>query len=261
VSERVTSLVRGLAVLKAFAATNPQLTLSEVANKTALPRATTRRMLLTLIDEGLVRQNEGVFELTPRILQLGFAYLSGLTLTEVATPLLEELSASVGESSSVAILDETEMVYVARVRARRIMEMSIGLGSRLPAYQTSLGRAILSRLEDDDIAEIYKASDKSMETQYTVGSLEALMTKIREARSKGYVIVDQEVVIGVRSIATHLQNGRGETLAALNLSTQPHVTALDTLEAVYAPRLLETANQISDALIAHGRRDLGTGLS
>ena len=258
--EIVNSLIRGLAVLRAFTAVHPHLTLTEVAEKTRLPRATTRRMLLTLIDQGLVRQTDGVFELTPRILEIGFAYLSGLTLTEIATPHVEKLSASVGESSSVAVLDSTDVVYVARVRARRIMDMSIGLGSRLPAYQTSLGRAILASLQDDEIRQIHEASDKSSTTEHTVQSLAALMTKINEVRVKGYAIVDQEAVIGVRSVSAPLRNGRRETLAAINISTQPHVTTLDELESDYAPRLLETAAHISEALVAHDQRDLGTGL-
>ena len=260
-SERVNSLVRGLAVLQSFTGNNPRQTLAQVARSTELPRATARRMLLTLVDEGLVTENSGVFELTPRILQLGFGYLSSLTLTEIATPHLEALSAQVGDSSSVAVLDGTDIVYVARVRARRIMNASIGLGSRFPAYQTSMGRAILADHTDDEIADIYERSDQSMTTEYTVTSFRDLMVRINEVRASGYVILDQELAIGVRSISAALRNGRGESLAAINISTQPHITSIDELKTDYVPALLATAQDIGEGLIAHDSVGFRSGVA
>ena len=260
-SERVNSLVRGLAVLQSFTGSNPRQTLAQVARTAELPRATARRMLLTLVDEGLVAENSGTFELTPRILQLGFGYLSSLTLTEIATPHLEALSARVGDSSSVAVLDGTDIVYVARVRVRRIMNSSIGLGSRFAAYQTSMGRAILADRTDDEIADIYERSDRSLTTERTVTSLGELMAHINEARTQGYVLLDQELAIGVRSIAAPLRNGRGETLAAINISSQPHLTSIDELNTDYVPALLATAQDISEGLIGHDSAGFRPGVA
>jgi len=260
-SERVNSLARGLAVLRSFTGSNRHQTLAEVARSADLPRATARRMLLTLVDEGLVAVNSGVFELTAGILQLGFGYLSSLTLTEIATPHLETLSARVGNSSSVAVLDGTDIVYVARVRARRIMNTSIGLGSRFPAYQTSMGRAILADRTEDEIADIYERSDRSLETEYTVTNFDQLIARISEARANGYALVDQELAIGLRSISAPLRNGRGETLAAVNVSTEPHLISVDELETDYVPALLDTAQAIAEGLIAHDSVGLRPGVA
>jgi IclR family pca regulon transcriptional regulator len=260
-SERVKSLVRGLAVLRSFTGDTPYQTLTQVALSTGLPRATARRMLLTLVDEGLITVNSGVFELTPRILQFGFGYLSSLTLTEIATPHLEALSARVGNSSSVAVLDGTDIVYVARVRARRIMNTSIGLGSRFPAYKTSMGRVILADRTDEEIIDIYEQSDRSLTTKYTVTSFRDLIARINEVRANGYATLDQELALGLRSISAPLRNSRGDVLAAVNISTEPQLASIDDLENDYVPALLNTAQLISDGLIAHDAVDLRPGSS
>lgn len=255
-TELVRSLTRGIAALQSFDASTPRQTLSQVARNIGLSRATARRMLVTLAELGFVSEADGVYELTPKVLELGFSYLSSLTLTEVATPHLEALSADVGESSSVSVLDDTEIVYVARVPVRRIMTASIGLGSRFPAFQTSMGRVLLADLEDREVGRIYKESDRSLVTEYTVRSEQELKAHLAEIRESGWALVDQEVVIGVRSIAAPLRNGSGKTVAAMNISTQPHTTSMDELHRVLLPKLLATAAKISASLVAHDARDL-----
>src|ERR687895_1378644 len=145
----VQSLARGLAVIRAFDAASPELTLSDVARKTGLTRAAARRFLLTFADLGYVRTDGRLFALSPRVLELGYAYLSSLTLPEVAEPHLERLVAEVHESSSVSVLDGDDIVYVARVPTARIMRVSISIGTRFPAYATSMGRVLLAALPED----------------------------------------------------------------------------------------------------------------
>ena len=149
----VQSLERGLAVIKAFGADNPELRLSDVARATGLTRAAARRFLLTLVRLGYVRQEGTAFSLRPRVLELGYAYLSALSLPEVAMPHMESLVAEVNESSSIAVLDDLDIVYVARVPTQRIMTITIAVGTRLPAYATSMGRVLLAGLDHDDLEE------------------------------------------------------------------------------------------------------------
>ena len=151
------SLQRGLAVIRAFDAEHRDLGLSEVARAAGLTRAAARRFLLTLVELGYVSSADGKFRLTPRVLELGYAYLSGLTLTEVAEPHMEELVASVNESSSISVLDGTEIVYVVRVPTRRIMSITLSVGTRLPAYATSMGRVLLASLPDDELERRLRA--------------------------------------------------------------------------------------------------------
>ena len=147
----VQSLERGLAVIRAFGPEDPELTLSDVARRTGLTRAAARRFLLTLADLGYVRSDGRLFALTPRVLDLGYAYLSSLSLPEVAEPHLERLAAEVRESSSVSVLDGDEIVYVGRVPTSRIMRVAINVGTRFPAYATSMGRVLLAALEPDEL--------------------------------------------------------------------------------------------------------------
>src|SRR5512139_1746855 len=148
----VQSLERGLAVIRAFDRDHPELTLSEVATATGVTRAAARRFLLTLAELGYVRSDGRLFALTPRVLELGYAYLSSMSLPEVAEPHLEALVATVNESSSVSVLDGTDVVYVARVPTSRIMTVSISVGTRFPAYATSMGRVLLAGLDDAELA-------------------------------------------------------------------------------------------------------------
>jgi IclR family pca regulon transcriptional regulator len=181
----VQSLERGLAVIRAFGPERPELRLSDVARETGLTRAAARRFLLTLVRLGYVRQNGSTFSLRPRVLELGYAYLSALSLPEVAMPHMETLVAEVNESSSVAVLDELDIVYVARVPTRRIMTITIAVGTRLPAYATSMGRVLLAGLPPDALEDRLERVELEPLTPTTVSSVKALRERVEEVREAG----------------------------------------------------------------------------
>src|ERR1700712_1256498 len=182
----VQSLERGLAVIRAFGAEHPELTLSEVARSTGLTRAAARRFLLTLTDLGYVRTDGKHFALTPRILELGFAFLSSLSLPEIAEPHLERLAAEVRESSSVSVLDGDEIVYVGRVPTSRIMRVSINVGTRFPAYATSMGRVLLASLTPEELAAYLKRATIRPLTSKALSTPEALSAELDRIRAQGW---------------------------------------------------------------------------
>lgn len=246
--ESVRSFERGLRVIRAFGAGQADMTLAAVARETDLNRATARRLLLTLEELGYIQQRGQQFRLTPRVLDLGYAYLSSLGLPQLALPYLESLSETLHEASSVGVLDKTDIVYVARVPAKRVMTVSIGLGSRFPAYRTSLGRAILASLPQHDIRELWDASDRSDQTPRTVDSVGALLRELEEIRRQGFALVDQELELGVRSIAAPLHDSSGRTIAAVNVSTHVSRTTKQQLRARFIPQLLDSARTIDGVL-------------
>lgn len=247
-SEYVQSLERGIAVIRSFSAEASRQTLSDVARHTRLSRATSRRLLLTLVELGYVRTNGKLFELTPRVLDIGYSFIASLNLSDIVHPYLEQFSECVHESSSVSVLDETDIVYVARVPTKRIMTIAIGLGSRFPAYQTSMGRVLLAELGDADVLGIFERSDRSHITPHTVADGAALLEHLEVVRSNGWALVDQELEIGVRSIAAPLRNGTGRAIAAINVSTHAGRTDLEQIHEFFLPHLIETANNINAAL-------------
>lgn len=247
-SEFVQSLARGISVVRSFSADAPRQTLSDVARSTGLTRATARRILLTLEELGYVRSNGRYFELTARILDIGYSYVASLNLNDIAQPFLESFSEVVRESSSVSVLDDTDIVYIARVPTKRIMTVAIGLGSRFPAFQTSMGRVLLAEQDDDEVLELFRRSDRSQTTEYTVTSGKALLEQLHEVRQQGWSLVDQELEIGVRSLAAPLSDAAGTAIAAMNVSTHVGRTSLEELTAEFLPRLLETASNISQAI-------------
>ncbi len=247
-SEFVQSLSRGISVIRSFSADTPRQTLSDVARTTGLTRATARRLLLTLEELGYVRNDGRFFELTARILDIGYSYVASLNLNDIAQPFLESFSEAVRESSSVSVLDDTDIVYIARVPTKRIMTVAIGLGSRFPAYQTSMGRVLLAEQQDDDVMELFSRSDRSQTTEHTVVTGEALLEQLHAVRQQGWALVDQELEIGVRSLAAPLRDAAGTAIAAMNVSTHVGRTSLDELTAEFLPRLLDTASGISQAL-------------
>ncbi|GAB3578716.1 IclR family transcriptional regulator C-terminal domain-containing protein [Leifsonia lichenia] len=214
----VQSLARGLAVIRAFDADDPSMTLSEVARKTGMSRAAARRFLLTLIDLGYLRTDGREFELTARVLELGYAFLSGQSLPRLATPVLQELSAELGESVSMAVLDGTDIVYVARVHTRRIMSVGIAVGSRFPAYATSMGRVLLAGLDDTQVRAVLARSDLRPLTPNTTTDPAALVEAIACVARDGWASVDQELELGLRSIAVPVRNPSGAVVAAINVS-------------------------------------------
>ena len=252
--EFVQSLERGLAVIRAFDTGRPELTLSEVAVATGVTRATARRFLLTLTDLGYVRNDGRFFSLSPRVLELGYAYLSSLTLPEVAEPHLEALVAEVSESSSVSVLDGGDIVYVARVPVSRIMTVAISVGTRFPAYATSMGRVLLAGLPDKDLDAYLAGLVLERLTPRTVPSAKTLRAEIQRVRGQGWALVDQELEEGLRAVAAPIRDRAGRTVAALNVSTHASRTTLESMRRDLVPPLVAAAARISADLPANGRR-------
>lgn len=242
------SLERGIAVIRSFSDDSARQTLADVARATGLTRATCRRLLLTLVELGYARTNGKTFELTPKVLDIGYSYLSSMHFAEIAQPYLEAFSEQVHESSSVSVLDDTDIVYVARVPTKRIMTVAIGLGSRFPAYQTSMGRVLLAELDDDAIVDVFERSRRDRVTPTTVRTATELLQAIATVRRTGWAMIDQELEVGVRSVAAPIRDAGGCAIAAMNVSTHVGRTDLDELHEVFVPKLLTTAEQISEAL-------------
>ncbi|MGY1633598.1 IclR family transcriptional regulator C-terminal domain-containing protein [Geodermatophilus sp. SYSU D01186] len=240
----VQSLDRGLAVIRAFDAEHPRLNLSDVARATGLTRAAARRFLLTLVQLGYVRVDGREFSLRPRVLELGYSYLSGLTLPEVAEPHLETLVSRVHESSSLSVLDGDDIVYVARVPTKRIMTVLIAVGTRFPAHATSMGRVLLSGLPHDELAAYLQRAVFTRFTEHTVTDPVELRAAVELVRRQGYAVVDQELEHGLRSAAAPVRDADGEVVAALNVSVHASRTSMAELEHELVPTLLETAQDI-----------------
>lgn len=241
----VQSFARGLEVIRSFSATTPQQTLSEVAAQTSLTRAGARRILLTLQTLGYVESDGRLFRLTPRILDLGFAYLSSLPIWNLAEPVMEDLVEEVRESSSAAVLDGLDIVYVLRVPTHKIMRTSLGVGSRLPACWTSMGRMLLAGLPDDALRERLQHHPMERFTEHTTTDVDALMAHIRQARQQGWCLVNQELEEGLISVAAPLTNRSGQTVAALNISGQANRTSAAVMQESLLPALLRAAKTIS----------------
>lgn len=246
--EFVQSLERGLAVVTAFSGEAPAMTLSEVARATGLTRATARRLLFTLCELGYASSDGKRFALTPKVLDIGYAYLSSLDLAGIAQAEMEALVEQTHESCSAAVLDGGEIVYVARVPTKRIMAISLGLGSRLPAYAASMGRVLLADLPPADLDAHLAAMTLTPLTPNTVTDEALLRSELETVRRQGWALVDQELEEGVRSIAAPLRDARGRTVAALNVSSHAGRVKLATLKDDFLPALLATAHRISDRL-------------
>jgi IclR family pca regulon transcriptional regulator len=238
----VQSLERGLAVIRAFDEQHPELTLSDVARSTGLTRAAARRFLLTLADLGYVRTDGRWFSLSPRILELGYAYLSSLSLPEVAEPHMERLVAEVHESSSVSVLDGEDIIYVARVPTSRIMTVSINVGTRFPAYATSMGRVLLA--ERVDLEDYLARVDLRPLSPRTVTSADALRKELAKVRRQGWALVDQELEEGLRSVAAPIRDRSGTVVAAMNLSAHASRMTIDAARRTLVPPLLATAARV-----------------
>lgn len=242
-STYVQSLARGLAVIRAFGAERPRLSLSDVARTTDLTRASARRFLLTLESEGYVRLRDGLFELTPRVLELGFSYLSAQSLPEVAQPHLEALSHAVGESSSASILDGWDIVYIARVPTRRIMSVGITIGTRFPAYVTSMGRVLLAALSAAERETFFAGFEGEAYTARTVTDPGALRAELDRVAAQGWSLVDGELETGLRALAVPVTRGSA-TVAAINVS----MPATDEDAGIQALRLLPALQDAAAAI-------------
>jgi IclR family pca regulon transcriptional regulator len=247
-SSSLQSLERGIAVIQVFSREHPALTLSEVARLTGMTRATARRILITLEKLGHVRSDGRLFSLTPRVLTLGWAYLSSLNLWEIAQPLMEDLVEETHESCSAATLDLPDIVYVARVPTRRIMTITLGIGTRLPAYATSMGHVLLADLPQDELDEFLARGVFVRYTDNTLTDRGALRAELARVRQQGWALVDQELEVGLRSIAAPIRGANGRTIAAMNVSAAAARVSKQTLRETFLPALLRTADQISASL-------------
>ncbi|MGC9537284.1 IclR family transcriptional regulator domain-containing protein [Streptomyces sp. UG1] len=240
----VKSFERGLAVIRSFDADHPARTLSEVAQTCDLTRAAARRLLLTLADLGYVHQDGRLFRLTPRVLELGYSYLSSYTLPQIAEPHLEQLVAQVRESSSLCVLDGDDIVYVARVATRRIMTASITVGTRFPAYVTSVGRVILAHRPTEEVEVRLGRAELKPLTERTLTTPDALRAELRRVRRQGYALVDQELEEGLRSVAAPVRDRGGEVVAAVNIAVHAGRNTVDSVRHDLLPPLLATVAAI-----------------
>jgi IclR family transcriptional regulator, pca regulon regulatory protein len=256
----VVSLARGLEIIKAFgqASSEPEqipnlrpsdaLTVSEVAEKTGLARAVVRRFLYTLVELGYVITDGKYFRLTARILDLGYAYLSSFPLSKIAERFLEQVTQETKESSSASVLEGFDIVYVARVQTRRIMSISLSVGSRLPAFCTSMGRVLLAQLPEQMLERYLETAVFSKFTDKTICNPDELRKEIRSVLKLGYALVDQELELGLRSLAVPVLDGRSRTVAAVNVSTQAARTSKAAMLENFLPILRRAATDISSCL-------------
>ena len=241
----IEALARGLDVIRAFEPRQPAMSLAAVAAATGLARPTARRILLTLEQLGYVRAGERGFELTPRVLELGMSYVLSRSLWEVARPHMERLVARTHESSSIAQLDGSDIVYVARVAVPKIIALAVTIGTRFPAMQTSLGKIMLAALPPDEAERVLAEPSRSPVTPRWQPSLAERIAELREVRARGWSLTDEQLALGIRSVAAPLRDGDGKVLAALNVTVHAAETPVEVLTGEYLPMLLQTAGSIS----------------
>jgi IclR family pca regulon transcriptional regulator len=242
----MTSLARGLIVIQAFTQQSPQMTISQLSIKTGLSRAAVRRCLYTLTKLGFAGAEDGSrYSLRPRMLTLSHTYTTSNTLSSAAQPILERMSASLRESFSVATLDGEDIVYIARTQVNRVMAVDLHIGSRLPAYCTSMGRVLLAYLPADQLEHYLAKVVLTPHTTRTVNSIEKLRLALRNVRRNGYALVDQELEVGLRSLAVPVYSPTGRVVATVNLSgNAPRLSVLE-MQSRYLIPLRNAANELS----------------
>jgi IclR family transcriptional regulator, pca regulon regulatory protein len=240
------SLARGLLVIQAFTQKKRQLTISQLSGKTGLSRAAVRRCLYTLSRLGFAGSEDGRhFYLGPRILALGYSYIVSMPLATAAQPVLERLSHELHESCSISTIDRSEIIYVARASVTRIMSIDLGVGSRLPAFCTSMGRVMLASLPEGELNSYLSETPLKRFTDRTIISTEKLRQVLRLVSRNGYAIVDQELEFGLRSMAVPIQNPNGKVVAALNVGTHAQRVSIQELTGKFLPRLRNAAQELS----------------
>ncbi|MGP7999104.1 MAG: IclR family transcriptional regulator C-terminal domain-containing protein [Streptosporangiaceae bacterium] len=241
----IEALARGLDVIRAFRPHQPVMSLAAVAAAAGLARPTARRILLTLEELGYVRPAGGGFELTPRVLELGMTYVLSRSLWEVAQPHMEALVARTHESSSIAQLDGSDIVYVARVAVPKIIALAVTIGTRFPAMPTSLGKVLLAALPPGQAERVLGEPSRSgIIPRWRPGAAERA-AELREVRARGWSLTDEQLAAGIRSVAAPLRDGDGQVIAALNVTVHAAETPLDVLTGEYLPLLLQTAGAVS----------------
>ena len=241
----IEAIARGLDVIRAFHPRQPVMSLTAVATAAGLARPTARRILLTLEQLGYVRAADGGFELTPRVLDLGMSYVLSRGLWEVARPHMDKLVARTHESSSIAQLDGSDIVYVARVAVPKIIALAVTIGTRFPAMQTSLGKVLLAALPLGEAERVLVEPSRSGIIPRWQPDAEERAAALREVRARGWALTDQELAPGIRSVAAPLRDGDGTTIAALNVTVHAAETPVEVLTGEYLPWLLQTAGAIS----------------
>lgn len=248
--EFIQSLAKGLAVIEAFSERDPSMTLSEVARKTHLTPGSARRVLRTLQQLGYADAEGSRFRLMPRVLQLGFSYLSSLPFSSLAQPRLSELTAEIDGSSSISVLDGTDVVYVARATAKRLSRDYMSVGTRYPAHATSPGKLLLAALSDGEITARYKGKRFEAPTPRTIDNLDRLLRELEEVRQKGWAVNDQETMMGHRSIAVPLRTG-GPLTAALGVGCDVARVSMEQMVDDYLPKLRNAATAIEKLMVIH----------
>jgi IclR family pca regulon transcriptional regulator len=243
---------RAFAVIRTFDREHAKLTISQVAERTGLTRAAARRFLLTLQELGYIQSSDGLFRLSLRVLDLGYTVLSTIGLSDIAQPVMEQVAAKLHESCSVSVLDGSDIVYVARVPTKRIMTVNLAVGSRLPAYATSMGRVLLAHLPPEALDEFFKQTTLVRLTKQTVCDERTLRHILAQVRERGWALVDQEVEEGVRSVAAPIRDRSGRVIAAINASAHATRASVRKLREAFAPVLLDAASRISKSLGAPG---------
>jgi IclR family transcriptional regulator, pca regulon regulatory protein len=241
----IEALARGLDVIRAFGPNRPIMTLSEVATVTGLARPTARRMLLTLEELGYVRVAQGGFALTPRVLELGMAYIGSTSIWDIARPHMERLVGCTNESSSIAQLDGSDIVYVVRVAVPKIITIAVTIGTRFPALQTSLGKVLLAELPPDELEQVLALPSRSGVAPLWRPTTEERDSALYEVRTRGWALADEHLAYGIRSIAAPLRDGTNRVIAALNVSVHAAETSIEILTEKYLPQLLQSAAAIS----------------
>ncbi|HTZ92359.1 MAG TPA: IclR family transcriptional regulator C-terminal domain-containing protein [Streptosporangiaceae bacterium] len=241
----IEALARGLDVIRAFQPRQPVMSLAAVAAAAGLARPTARRMLLTLQDLGYVRAAEGGFELTPRVLDLGMSYVLSKGLWDIARPHMEALVAQTHESSSIAQLDGSDIVYVARVAVPKIIALAVTIGTRFPAMQTSLGKVMLAALAPDEAERVLAEPSRSgINARWQPPAAERA-AELRDVRARGWSLTDEQLALGIRSVAAPLRDGTGRVIAAMNVTVHAAETPVSVLTGEYLPLLLQTAGAVS----------------
>ncbi len=241
----IEALARGLDVLASFDSAHQRFTLSELSERVGLARPTVRRILITLDEMGYVRTDAGSFSLTPRVLEFGMAYLSSTHIWELAKPRLADLSTATGESCSIAQLDGSDIVYVARVAVPKLVTLSVSVGTRFPALPTSLGKVLLASLPEEDLRRALAEPSRSGVTPTWRPDESESISILRRVREQGWAISDQQLAPAIRSIAAPITNEAGEVVAAVNINAHAAETSVETLTHEFLPLLLKSAEEIS----------------
>ena len=245
----MTSLARGLAVIHAFQERKRHLTIAQISHRTEIPRASVRRCLHTLMKLGYVTTDGRTYSLLPKVLTLGHAYLSSTPLAVTAQPILDRLSDRLNEACSMATLEGDEILYVARSSIPlRLISIDLSIGSRLPAHCTSMGQILLAALDDAALEDYLEHADLQPRTSRTLRTPEQIRTVVAQIRQRGWVISDQELELGLRSLAVPLRDSAGQVLAALNVGTPVSRVTRQELETRFLPVLLEASKELSRRL-------------